>query len=67
MKSNIAYMVRAFDKELKRFEDLKRNKKQRRQVARDMAVCFGYDEMDRITSQDEADEIAADDIYYLTN
>lgn len=38
MKSKMKMMVRAYDKELKIFTDLKNNKRTRRQLARVMAI-----------------------------
>lgn len=65
MKSKMKMMVRAYDKELKIFTDLKNNKRTRRQLARVMAIEW-VDDYD-IDCQDGADELARDDIYYLIN
>lgn len=66
MKSKMKMMVRAYDKELKIFTDLKNNKRTRRQLARVMAIEWVDDDYD-IGCQDDADEFARDDIYYLIN
>lgn len=66
MKSKMKMMVRAYDKELKIFTDLKNNKRVRRQLARVMAIEWVDDDYD-IDCQDDADEFARDDIYYLIN
>ena len=66
MKSKMKMMVRAYDKELKIFTDLKNNKRTRRQLARVMAIEWVDDDYD-INRQDDADEFARDDIYYLIN
>lgn len=66
MKSKMKMMVRAYDKELKIFTDLKNNKRTRRQLARVMAIEWVDDDYD-IDCQDDADEFASDDIYYLIN
>ena len=66
MKSKMKMMVRAYDKELKVFTDLKNNKRTRRQLARVMAIELGDGGYD-IDCQDDADEFAHDDIYYLIN
>ena len=66
MKSKMKMMVRAYDKELKIFTDLKNNKRVRRQLARVMAIEWVDDDYD-IDCQDDADEFASDDIYYLIN
>ncbi len=65
MKSKMKMMVRAYDKELKVFTDLKNNKRTRRQLARVMAIEW-VDDYD-IDCQDDADELARDNIYYLIN
>lgn len=65
MKSKMKMMVRAYDKELKIFTDLKNNKRTRRQLARVMAIEW-VDDYD-IDCQDDADELARDNIYYLIN
>lgn len=66
MKSKMKMMVRAYDKELKIFTDLKNNKRKRRQLARLMAIEWVDDDYD-IDCQDDADELARDDIDYLIN
>lgn len=66
MKSKMKMMVRAYDKELKIFTDLKNNKRARRQLARLMAIEWVDDDYD-IDCQDDADELARDDIDYLIN
>lgn len=66
MKSKMKMMVRAYDKELKIFTDLKNNKRMRRQLARVMAIEW-EDEDYIIDCQHDADELARDNIYYLIN
>lgn len=66
MKSKMKMMVRAYDKELKIFTDLKNNKRTRRQLARVMTIEWADGDYD-IDCQDDADEFARDDIYYLIN
>lgn len=64
MKSKMKMLVRAYDKELKIFTDLKNNKRARRQFARLMAIERVDEDID---CQDDADEFARDNIYYLLN
>lgn len=66
MKSKMKMMVRAYDKELKIFTDLKNSKRTRRQLARVMAIERIDGDYD-IDCQDDADEFARDHIYYLIN
>ena len=66
MKSKMKMMVRAYDKELKIFTDLKNNKRMRRQLSRVMAIEWVDDDYN-INCQGDADEFARDDIYYLIN
>lgn len=66
MKSKMKMMVRAYDKELKIFTDLKNNKRTRRQLARVMAIEWADGDYG-IDCQDDADVFALDHIYYLIN
>lgn len=66
MKSTMKRMVRAYDKELKIFLDLRNSKKKRRKQARECAKEW-YDDSTLIQCQEDADELAHDNIYYLVN
>lgn len=66
MKSTMKRMVRAYDKELKIFLDLRNSKKKRRKQARECAKEW-HDDNTLIESQVEADELAHDNIYYTIN
>ncbi|HBE6550812.1 TPA: hypothetical protein KML26_004186 [Escherichia coli] len=65
MKSIMKRMVRAYDKELCVFRDMRNSKKKRRATARQLASY--YDEDVAIECQEDADEFARDDIYYMVN
>ena len=66
MKSNRKSLVRAYDKALKAFDDLERNKRMRRRIARFLAFDFhDPDKLVPFKCQDEADEIANDNVYYM--
>lgn len=68
MKSNRKRLVRAYDKALKDFDDLRHNKRQRRKWAR-MLVHEWHDEdffLDaRHMTQDVADALAFENVYYM--
>ncbi len=64
MKSEIKRMVRAYDKELCVFIDMRNCKRKRRAMARQMALAWDYKDVE-IKNQDDADEMASDDIYYM--
>lgn len=64
MKSTMKRMVRAYDKELKIFLDLRNSKKKRRKQARECAKEW-RDDNTLIECQEDADELARDNIYYL--
>ncbi|KXP84300.1 hypothetical protein AUP78_12800 [Escherichia coli] len=68
MKSNRKRLVRAYDKALKAFDDLRRNKRQRRKVAR-MFVRWLHNEdyflNARHMTQDVADALADENVYYM--
>lgn len=66
MKSTMKRMVRAYDKELKIFLDLRNSKKKRRKQARECAKEW-YGDNTLIQCQEDADELASDNIYYLVN
>ncbi|HBE7435256.1 hypothetical protein MLG26_17340 [Escherichia coli] len=69
MKSNRKRLVRAYDKALKAFDDLRHNKRQRRKWAR-MLVCEwhysdAFMESAPLLTQEQADEVANDNVYYM--
>ena len=68
MKSNRKRLIRAYDKALKAFDDLRRNKRQRRKWAR----LLGRERRDENfyldaghMTQDDADLLADDNVYYM--
>lgn len=64
MKSDIKRLVRAYDKELCVFRDMRNSKRKRRAMARQMALAWDLSDV-QIDCQDDADEMASDDIYYM--
>ncbi|MEF8646977.1 hypothetical protein U9423_10450 [Escherichia coli] len=70
MKSNRKRLVRAYDKALKAFDDLRRNKRQRRKWARMLVHEWHYPDAALIEgaqpfTQEQADEVANDNVYYM--
>ncbi|HCS6976572.1 hypothetical protein [Escherichia coli] len=69
MKSNRKRLVRAYDKALKAFDDLRRNKRQRRKWARMLVYEWHYPdafmESSPLLTQEQADEVANDNVYYM--
>ncbi|WP_215410403.1 hypothetical protein [Escherichia coli] len=68
MKSNRKRLVRAYDKALKAFDDLRHNKRQRRKWAR-LFVSEWHDNdfflEARHMTQEDADALADDNVYYM--
>lgn len=64
MKSNRKRLVRAYDKALKVFDNLRRNKRERRKWARLFAKEWHEDD-ETIDCQRDADELADDNVYYM--
>ncbi|EJH4232144.1 hypothetical protein NDI13_000612 [Escherichia coli] len=68
MKSNRKRLVRAYDKALMAFDDLRRNKRLRRKWAR-MLVSEWHDDdfflEARHMTQEDADALADDNVYYM--
>ncbi|EGJ3268895.1 hypothetical protein R8031_000577 [Escherichia coli] len=68
MKSNRKRLVRAYDKALMAFDDLRRNKRRRRKWAR-MLVSEWHDDdfflEARHMTQEDADALADDNVYYM--
>ncbi|HBD4960137.1 TPA: hypothetical protein KJZ37_001377 [Escherichia coli] len=69
MKSNRKRLVRAYDKALKSFDDLRHNKRQRRKWARMLVYEWHYPdafmESAPLLTQEQADEVANDNVYYM--
>lgn len=68
MKSNRKRLVRAYDKALKAFDDLRRNKRQRRKWARMLVREWHSEDFfleARHMTQDDADELADENVYYM--
>ncbi|ESK37504.1 hypothetical protein [Escherichia coli] len=70
MKSNRKRLVRAYDKALKAFDDLRHNKRQRRKWARMLVYkwhyFYAFMESAPLLTQEQADEVANDNVYYMT-
>ncbi len=64
MKSRMKRMVRAYDKALMAFDDLRHNKRERRKWARLLAKEWHEDDA-TIDCQRDADELADDNVYYM--
>lgn len=64
MKSRMKRMVRAYDKALMAFDDLRRNKRERRKWARLFAKEW-HEDGATIECQRDADELADDNVYYM--
>ncbi|AQW17603.1 hypothetical protein [Escherichia coli] len=66
MKSNRKRLVRAYDKALKAFDDMRHNKRQRRKWARMLVDEWHEPEkMTAFTCQEDADKLADDNVYYM--
>jgi hypothetical protein len=69
MKSNRKRLVRAYDKALKAFDELRHNKRQRRKWARMLVYKRHYSdafmESAPLLTQEQADEVANDNVYYM--
>lgn len=68
MKSNRKRLVRAYDKALKAFDDLRHNKRQRRKWARMLVREWhseGYFLDAKHMTQDVADMLADENVYYM--
>ncbi|HFD1492510.1 TPA: hypothetical protein ACF1LR_001531 [Escherichia coli] len=69
MKSNRKRLVRAYDKALKAFDDLQHNKRKRRTWARMLVREWHYSdafmESAPLLTQEQADEVANDNVYYM--
>ncbi|ENQ0912863.1 hypothetical protein ACENW9_000837 [Escherichia coli] len=63
-KSKMKRMVRAYDKALKMFEDLRYNKRERRKWARLFAKEW-HDDDEVIDYQPDADDLAIDNVGYM--
>ncbi|ELH9086330.1 hypothetical protein RO179_000774 [Escherichia coli] len=63
-KSRLKRLVRAYDKALKIFEDLRYRKRERRKWARLFAKEW-HDTAEHINCQEDADELAIDNVGYM--
>ncbi|EFK1740387.1 hypothetical protein AW119_10050 [Escherichia coli] len=61
MKSNLKRLVRAYDKCLCHFDDLKNNKRKRRRIARKLAKEWNFG--DTKLTADQAYDVVAEDLF----
>lgn len=69
MKSNRKRLVRAYDKALKAFDDLRHNKRKRRKFARMLVFKWHYSDAfikgAATLTQEQADDVASGNVYGL--